>query len=217
MSLFYQSQEIQIRGIGDGRSTLYNTRIVALDAHELIIRGRDSQGRLLPFPIGSRVEVYVVKPDAIYTLETTIADKRLSPEPTHVLERHDSAAKRMQRRQFFRVDTRVRLGLRYMKQDRDGCEYAPESGYSRNISAGGLMCLVHAPVRTGDQVQMQIHLPSDDEAINASGTIRRTHESTAGKRFARLAGIEFQDISEQDRSRLTRFLFRAQSRSRAFA
>ncbi len=209
--LFFKDQTVDIHHTGVSPDRLHRTRVVDLDKDYLAVRAYDQHGELIDLSIGTEVELYFVRPDAIYSMLTHVTDKAIRPEPVLILERDDEKIKRLQRRRFFRVSVRVKV--KFLLPDDEVSEEdnrREELTYTYNLSAGGLFCPIQSTCQVGDPLELHLFLPKEDEPIHAIGKVVRVQEK---KNNLRNIGVNFENIRERDRARLTRFLFRAQARS----
>lgn len=78
--------------------------------------------------------------------------------------------------------------------------------FSRVISYGGAFLKTDVPIPRGTRLKIRFRLPGDDVEIHCSGTVRSTsgwidaHDHTPG------FGVEFDDMTSRDRTRLSVFL-----------
>ncbi len=85
-----------------------------------------------------------------------------------------------------------------------------ELSLTKNISKGGICLIVYEDLKESDVLNLKIFLPGDKIAINAMGRVVWVKEFTIGdipegKRSD--VGIEFIKISEDDLSRVNKYVF----------
>ena len=84
---------------------------------------------------------------------------------------------------------------------------------SKNISMGGICLIVYEKLNVGDVVLLNIVLPDNLASIPSHGRVVWIREfiigdPVKGKRYD--SGIEFLDISEENRNRINKYVFRRQ-------
>lgn len=113
--------------------------------------------------------------------------------------------RRIQRRGAVRVP--VNLIVRY----RLGA--GPESGavgaVTENLSAGGVLLRLAAPVEVGTRLQVAIHCGGDAGDLHVEAVAVRCDPLGSGERPWRIA-LTFADLDDADEDRLVRFLFERQ-------
>lgn len=214
MSHFFKNQTLDIRARNDSAAPLHRTSVVHVTEEALAIRAHDHHGRLLKYPIGAEVVVFFIRPDALYSMRSTIVDKALKPVPVLVLRLDEKAIARMQRRQHFRIDIRLKVMCALMKPDASGRAAMRETTYTRNISAGGVLCTLRQPCQIGDQARLELQLPSEPEPIEVLGKVVRVQRGATSRRSGNYVGLHFAAINDAQQARLTRYLFRLQGRAR---
>jgi len=102
--------------------------------------------------------------------------------------RGDIANRRFER---FDVDCRVKL-----IRNRIG-KTSVHFGRASNISVGGIMLTVPAELEPGESVQIEFNLPNLSQVLQLRGIVRQRLGSYS-------FGIEFRDVTEQDRQAMIR-------------
>jgi len=88
-----------------------------------------------------------------------------------------------------------------------GLRTDPEA--TKNISAGGICLVVHEDVEVGDRLDLDIELPGA-RVIHAAGRVIWTapvQEGADKERKGRNVGIEFLEITKEDREEIQRFVW----------
>ncbi len=212
MATFFKGQTIDLHPANLASDKLQQAVITGVSDEALTIRSLNGREDLIEYPIGTALQIYFVRPDAIYSMNTRVVDKILKPVPLLILHRDDQQISRIQRRQFFRVAVKVKVIFKF-NEEADGTPPLVETSYTRNLSAGGLYCPIHSPCAIGDQLIIQIFIPQEADPVEAVGKIVRIHPP-AKKNQPQFVGFAFVDIKESCRARLTRFLFRVQARKK---
>ena len=110
-----------------------------------------------------------------------------------------------ERRKFPRLNTTVDIEYAVV-----GKEPAPQDkSYIKNISSGGICIIVYEKVEIDDILTLTINLPEGGRPIQLKGKVVWTGEFILGgdKRSRWDAGIEFIEISEDDRQKISKYLF----------
>ncbi len=78
------------------------------------------------------------------------------------------------------------------------------SEFTRDINEGGLFIETDQPRPTGTIVSMQFNLPGGDEPIRTQGMVVRISDGEDGQTPG--MGIEFDDLSDEDRQRIDQLI-----------
>ncbi|MDQ7066306.1 MAG: PilZ domain-containing protein [candidate division KSB1 bacterium] len=214
MPLFFKDQILDIHLAGESSDVLQRTHIIHVDDENetITVSAYDHKGNLLQFPISAEVEFFFVRPDAIYSVDAEVIDKVVRPDPGLILRPDQQDIRRIQRRQYFRVVASVKVVFIFTDRETGETRFQEETTYTRNLSAGGLLCPVKTRCQRGMPVKIQLFLPSEPTPIEAVGKVVRVQEMEDDQEYPFRIGVEFEDIQESDRSRLTRFLFKVQAK-----
>jgi len=155
-------------------------------------------------PVGAQGMLLFASLDATYSMPTNVVG--LGPR-RFFIRRNESKIAALQRRQFFRVRLSVRLAYAEHTLGQAPNQSATEQqGYTRDISAGGVLLEVPKPLAVGTILRIQLHI--DDDPVELRGRVVRTFRE--GKQA--LAGIEFIRPGEQQKGRITHFLYQYEPR-----
>ncbi len=78
------------------------------------------------------------------------------------------------------------------------------SEFTRDVNEGGLFIETEKPSQPGTEVTLQFHLPGTDERIETLGVVVRV--STGDSTMPSGMGIEFDDLSLEDRARINQII-----------
>ncbi len=212
--LFFVNQTVELQ-VGEGSQT----RVVVGVIREV---GED---RLTLEPVGQSdvsekvpqrtpAELFFVRPDALYSMSTEVFDSKTRPVVRLFLRRDDTKVHRIQRRQYFRVNVKVKILYRWEGGHGDRPEEVDKATYTRDLSAGGLLLQLEERFEHNDRLWMEIYLPDQPNPLNSFGRVVRVRPLTTAQGRCYLTGVEYIDLSEEARARITRFLFRLQARQR---
>ena len=118
-----------------------------------------------------------------------------STVPTAPRRRRSEAPKSL-RREFERLDLEVHVDL--------ASEHNFYTGYSMNISGGGLFIATHVVRPIGSLLEVCFRLPGEEEPIRARAQVRWVKVDESGG--PRGLGLRFLDIDELARVRIQRFI-----------
>lgn len=111
-----------------------------------------------------------------------------------------------EKRKFVRLDVNVRVA--WEKIVGETPQPPEKENVSRNISEGGICIILYEKFDVGDRLKLDIELPTQKK-IAATGRIAWINEFAVAtpqeKRYD--AGVEFLDISPQDRDEIKKFVF----------
>jgi c-di-GMP-binding flagellar brake protein YcgR len=147
------------------------------------------------------VRLTFVRKDGLY--ETSGAVQVVEPgeadDTAHLVVRFDEAA-RTQRRDFVRRDASLNAELEW-NGSRARC-------VTKEVSGGGVSVIFSEPppIVEGVEFMLALNLPDGREAIRTRCRTKYVREILRGSRW--LAGSQFIDITEDDRQRIVRFVFR---------
>lgn len=214
MSQFFNNQTLEVQIEAHAKKVLHRVAVVGLSESEITIQALDNSGSLFQTPIGTPVNVYFIRPDALYSMPSEILDKLLKPSPAVVLARDDEKIQRLQRRRFFRVEVRVNSEIIHLQAPARSGGSRIEKTVTRNLSAGGALCALRHLCQIGDQVEMHLELPPGNVPVEALARVVRVQRRVGKAQASQLVGLSFEEMRQSHQSRLTQFLFRLQGRSR---
>ncbi|MGN0161284.1 MAG: flagellar brake protein [Lachnospiraceae bacterium] len=185
------------------------------------------EGRLVPLEIGSRFDVYFYAKKGIFHAQATITKRYKSGNIYIMVIELNTALKKYQRRQFFRLDTNVQFKYKlFTKEDekyfRTMGKLSEEmlnrpfsGGVSLDISGGGIRYVSREQLNKGDTVFVQIEVNDEHEKF-VSEPIARVLSSIPAKGRSGVyeTRIEFVQIKDSERERLIKFIFREERRMR---
>lgn len=125
-------------------------------------------------------------------------------------EADSSAAeqKYFDRRVYQRLDNSVYVRFKLLKPAHSENAYDPEMfGFSKNMSAGGVLFSASENVATGKVIEMTLELPEGEKPIECLARIVRCEELVANKNYE--IAVCFLDLPSAERSRLNRYILRA--------
>jgi PilZ domain-containing protein len=112
--------------------------------------------------------------------------------------------RRPQRREEARVDL-----VRPVAMVPDGFRVGWLNGFTRNVSAGGVLVAGADALSSGDRLRLRFELDSEEDLVDVVARVVRA-DDTWGLRGLRLEGVD-----ERERERIVRFVFERQRRALA--
>lgn len=152
----------------------------------------------LPAP-GTTVRITFVRKDGLYEEHGTIGDVAGAPQPQVSVDLAGEIA-RTQRRDFVRKD--ASLNVEIVLQGRTA------RIVTKDVSGGGVSCLFSEapPFADGEEFDIALNLPDGRQPIRARCRTKYVREILRGSRW--LVGSQFAAITDDDRQRIVRFVFR---------
>jgi c-di-GMP-binding flagellar brake protein YcgR len=157
------------------------------------------------------VRLTFVRKDGLYETSglVQVVEPGEGEDTANLIVRLAEEAARTQRRDFIRRDASLNAELEW-NGTRTRC-------VTKEVSGGGVSVLFPEPplLAEGMEFSLALNLPDGREAIRARCRAKYVREILRGSRW--LAGGQFVDITEEDRQRIVRFVFRlelAQKRPR---
>jgi c-di-GMP-binding flagellar brake protein YcgR len=212
--LFFINQTVELQ-VGEGSQTRVVVGVVReVGADRLIVEPVSESDVSAAFPQGITAELFFVRPDALYSMPTEVFGLETRPVARLFLRRDDAKVNRVQRRQYFRVNVKVRILYRWEGGFGDQPEEVQKTTYTRDLSAGGVLLQLSEQFSYNDRLWMEIFLPDEANPIGSFGRVVRVRPLNTAQGRCYLTGVEFVDMNEPARSRITRFLFRLQAQKR---
>jgi hypothetical protein len=109
-----------------------------------------------------------------------------------------------QRRDHARIDL-----VRPVAMVPDGFRVGWLNGFTRNVSAGGLLVTGAEALEAGDKLRLRFELDSEDDLLDVLARVVRADDAFG------LRGLRLEGVSERERERIVRFVFERQRRALA--
>lgn len=104
----------------------------------------------------------------------------------------------LQRRKTVRLEAEIELDLH--------SDHNFFTGFSANISEGGLFVATYQPQKVGDRLAVRFKLPGIDEPIEAKVEVKWVRDLHAGEDAAPGFGATFVELSDHGRELVERYL-----------
>ncbi len=200
------NQPIQIELPGD-EVTYYRSIVEAIFIDRFTVTSPTKAAAVIPLAPGTIVTIIFTDNTAIYTFTTEVISQNRKPPATLLLGK-PIEMKRIQRRNFVRLDTRLPISLnKFNKNLHPGKELF--SGTAFDISGGGMMFGCNTPLECGDVLEATINL-NRQITVKTLGRVVRVMHNPPKSREKYSVGFEFRVIEEPVRDKIIRFIFNQQ-------
>lgn len=197
---------MQIEIAGDKQAEVYHSRIEDISENRMIIAMPMRKG--YPVNIGRDGQIFgrIITDGAVYRFKSFIIDKKIYPLPVWVVS-PPSDIKKVQQRAFVRVEIMLPISLEFLNAE----EGEPQvlKVITKDISGGGLRIVSKQPLKFGARANLCIELSDTGPAVKAVGEIVRIEQPQAETPVYWI-GIKFLHITEADRSKIIKFIFKKQ-------
>lgn len=163
------------------------------------------QGALLPMHNKQRLQVRFLQKHSYFGFETRIVERRFLPVPVIVVERPLKVYPVEQHRRHVRVEADLEVRFRLLSDNNN--DFSAHAAKTINISAGGILMASQTPLKVGQILFLELFLP--EEVVNCKAKTVRVFNGTDSLSKVR-AGLQYQDIKENDRDKIARYVFARQ-------
>lgn len=111
----------------------------------------------------------------------------------------------IEKRRFLRLAVSVDVEYSILEE-----EALPKESVTKNIGAGGICLIVYKKVDVGSLLSLELRLPEHYSVIEAKGRVvwSSSFRIEGDRRDRYDLGIEFTQISESDRQKLSQYVFK---------
>ena len=112
----------------------------------------------------------------------------------------------VERRRFPRLNVSVDIEYSILKKE----SLHGNESITKNISAGGICLIVYEDVKVGSLLDLKINISEINYSINVKGKVIWSSSFSIGsdQRDRYDLGIEFTDINETDRQKISQYVFK---------
>ena len=163
----------------------------------------------LPFEKGQPVRIKQCSEGNIYYWNAEVLSVSGSEKQNVAISLRDEGMT-LQRRKYFRL--RSEIPLSYTVIQASESQLLPEKVLNlktQNISEGGLAFETDLPLKVGDELQVNLDLPSSQH-VSAAGWVVRTEQIEEKGKYVHSIGLEFLELKPEVRTQLRLFLDQAQ-------
>lgn len=196
----------------------FSTRVEDKTAELLTIAAPLEQGTVVPYGVGSDVQVQFDQADALYSFTTTVVSRRLLGDNLRVYDlAPPREIKRQQRRQMFRLP--LALPLQYevvsLSEKRElVIPGVPLKGCIKDISGGGVKLVSDIEIPNNSVVKLKLKAEGIDLSVGGKIVNHYANEEPDQKEYGYCYGIQFIDLDRGSQDRIISFIFEEQRRRR---
>jgi len=206
-----QRLELEVKS-GEYAGT-YLSRVEEIGEQDIKIAIPVEKGSIVPLRLKTPVTVTVQGKDAVYSADTFIVGRLLTPIPILVLLK-PKEFRRIQRRDYVRVEANLPVTIELSKNEE---EQVVILSRTCNISGGGMMLsldldsLEETEFSVDAVLDLNIEIPELEQPIKAIGRIVRCEEKKSPNSGNELClGLKFTLIEEKDRDQIISYVFKRQ-------
>ncbi len=159
-----------------------------------------NKGEILPLRKDLKLIIYTTGDTAVYKFKSTIIDRIKEPIPLLVIK-HPVKVKRIQRRDFFRLDIIRKVKYCRINQKGEEIDTYKETTTS-DISGGGVKIILNNTLNLDTLIKMYLDI-SEIEDIPIKGKVVQLYKLANGK----AAGVEFVDLDTRTRDYIIGWIF----------
>ena len=204
--------EILIPNTPDKPAEVYYSMVQDIPSDdEIIITEPVSQGRPIALRIGSNIRVNFFRERGQYYFFAETVDRFRTEVMRLVRLKQTSQIFRLQRRNYYRLKTRIPVLFRIVKDNKTEEDTETYDGLITDISGGGMGLLTDEELDVGTRIECSISV-QDMLDVTVQGIVVRTDESgdTAATDYKYVTGILFDKINESKRREIIQFIFEIQ-------
>lgn len=191
----------------DDEMNFYRAKVVEVHPDKLVITPPVKEGAPISLANGTSLKVTFTDNVAVYSFSTEIVSQTRN-FPIKITLGRPFDTKRIQRRNFVRLDTRLKTHL--TKLDRNFLPLDQViSAITVDISGGGMMFDCNTSLELGDLWEALIYV-SEDQSVKAVGRVIRCRENSIKAKTLFSVGFEFTIIEELERDKIIKFIFNQQ-------
>ncbi|MFW5991819.1 MAG: flagellar brake protein [Halanaerobiaceae bacterium] len=194
----------------------YLCKIAEINDKSIRVTAPFRHGQIVPLNLHRPVKIYYTGENAAYVFETRVINRQAKPIALLTLEK-PSEKKRIQRREYFRLETSRKIEYRILPEDyndgeadnngKDGKDDKEDKDplietHIIDISGGGVKLLIDDEFPEEGLIEMYIDLPGIEDSC-IIGKIVNFYELPDGK----AAGIEFVGIDRHDQEQIISWMF----------
>ncbi len=181
----------------------YLSKVAEINKSDFKVTAPFSKGEIVPLRMDQAVQVFCTGNSAAYTFLAKVIGRQSKPVALLTLEQ-TSEIKRIQRREFFRIEAKRKVKYRIVdnnpEEDNKGQDFAETM--TLDISAGGLKLLADDSTPTTGIIELTVDIP-DLEKVLLKGEIVNNYNLPDGSAI----GIEFLDIRQSQQDIIISWLF----------
>ncbi|UOQ47560.1 PilZ domain-containing protein [Gracilibacillus caseinilyticus] len=165
------------------------------------------------FPVGSEFQALFTENYSLFSFPSQIIGKaNINNIPTLIMNFDKEQLKKIQRREFVRVESLLDISVRSRNQEPS---FVPFTSVTHDISGGGLSILIknNLVINEGEMLDIMLVLPLDNEIeyLHLIGTAIRIHSICENNN---ILSVKFVEIDKKDQQHIIRYCFIKQLENR---
>ena len=202
------NQKLEIEVLSGSYQGNYLSKVADFRDEGIIITGLYREGAPLPIRLNQAVNVYYTTDRAAYKFKSKISKRTNKPIPLLLIEPSDSV-KRIQRRDYFRLDVTGKIDVYKMIEDKS---YPKKVSAARllDISGGGIQMQLKKKFEKGEEILLSLKNILAPKAFIKSKIVRVHKENDEFYNY----GVQFEKIEDEQREEIIQWIFAYQRKSR---
>lgn len=200
------NQKIEVEFKSDKYPDIYLSKVADFVDAGIVITGLYQHGTPIAVKKGDKINVYFTTERAAYEFESTVL-QRIKKPIYFILIEEPEELKRIQRRDYFRLD--LDGVIRLHKEKKDGSVMKKEAQLL-DVSGGGVQIKTKKEFAEGDIIKLSFkNLLNLNELIKGE-VVRKSKDDFKTYRY----GIKFIDIKQGEREKIIQWIFSLQRQLR---
>ncbi len=197
----------------------YSSRIEEIDSEHLYLSAPIEQGRLIYFMQGENISGYIVNRGAVYNFKQPVEGHISKPVPLLKVKKPEKL-KKIQRRQFFRLEKKMPTKFRLLDDDCETELSETKGAYALDISGGGMKLATVEVIPISSYLELNFDLDIEEgsssytENIICLGKIVRSEKIDSDRVTIYHYGIKFESLPQYIQDIIIRFIFNEQRKLR---
>ena len=202
------NQKLEIEVLSGSYQGNYLSKVADFLDKGIIITGLYREGSPLPIRLNQPINVYYTTDRAAYKFKSKILKRTNKPIPLLLIERSDSV-KRIQRRDYFRLDVTGRVDV-YKKLDDKNYPKKISEARLIDISGGGIQIQLKKKFDKGEELLISLKniLPPKEFIKSKIVRIQKVKDEFYNY------GVQFIEIEEEQQEEIIQWIFAYQRKSR---
>jgi len=202
------NQKLEIEVLSGSYQGNYLSKVADFLDKGIIITGLYREGAPLPIRLNQPINVYYTTDRAAYKFKSKILKRTNKPIPLLLIERSDSV-KRIQRRDYFRLDVTGRVDV-YKKLDDKNYPKKISAARLIDISGGGIQIQLKKKFDKGEELLISLKNILPPKEFIKSKIVRIQKEKDEFYNY----GVQFIEIEEEQQEEIIQWIFAYQRKSR---
>ena len=202
------NKKLEIEVLSGSYQGNYLSKVADFMKDGIIITGLYREGAPLPIRLNQKVNVYYTTDRAAYKFKSKILKRTNKPIPLLLIESSESV-KRIQRRDYFRLDVTGKVDIYKMDEDK---KYPKKVSAARllNISGGGIQMQLNKEFEKGDEILISLKNILAPKEFIKSEIVRMQRDNDELYNY----GVQFLEIEDEQREEIIQWIFAYQRKSR---